>query len=420
MKLPEALTDLRETIHDPLLLDISRLKEGAFTRKRAGGMGFPDALCFMLDMNKTALQSRLNRFYREVKGGKSITQQAFSKLRANFDHTPFEVMTRRLVYKEYSGAYELPTWRGYHLLAVDGSYLLLPQEDAIVKEFGVRGGKDKNGIRRASAGISVLFDVLHGWPLDAEIDHTDRSERHALERHIDLLAGKLPGIAANALLLLDRGYPSYDLLRKCEENGLKFVCRCPSQTFRAVMEAPMGDSAVTLKSGQQLRVVKFLLDSGEVETLVSNLFDLPEADFPALYATRWGVETYYHKLKQLVGVEQFSGRTPNAVRQDFWASLVLLINTAIAQQEADEEVANRHESKNNKHSYRATTTKIVIALRDRLIFATLCGYPELAALALEDILFELARAVSPVRPGRSSPRKPKPFLKVNLNLKSVL
>jgi len=63
----------------------------------------------MLDMNKTALQSRLNRFYREVKGRKPITQQAFSKLRANFDHAPFEVMTRRLVFKEYSGKYELPT-----------------------------------------------------------------------------------------------------------------------------------------------------------------------------------------------------------------------------------------------------------------------------------------------------------------------
>jgi len=342
-------------------------------------------------------------------------------------------MTRRLVHKEYSMgadgrlAYELPTWRGFHLLAVDGSYLQLPQEDAIIKEFGVRGGKDKNGERRASAGISVLFDLLHGWPLDAEIEHTDHSERRALERHIDFLAGEFPGIAANSLLLLDRGYPSYDLLQKCEENGLKFVCRCPSHTFKAVMESPMGDNAVKINNDQVIRVVKFLLDSGKVETLVSNLFDLPEDDFPQLYAMRWGIETYYHQLKQLVGVEQFSGRTPNAVRQDFWASLVLLINTAIAQKEADEEVAQRHNSKNNKHFYRASTTKIVIALRlpqetlaARLVFAALCGHPELAALALEDILFDLARAVSPLRPGRSYPRNPRPFLKVRHNLKSHL
>jgi len=81
IELKESLNDLREAIYDPLLLDISRTRKGAFTRKREGGMGFPDALCFMLDMNKTTLHSRLNRFHREIKGGKSITQQAFSKLR---------------------------------------------------------------------------------------------------------------------------------------------------------------------------------------------------------------------------------------------------------------------------------------------------------------------------------------------------
>ena len=421
MKLPESLNDLHEAMYDPLLLDISRMKKGAFTRKREGGMGFPDALCFMLDMNKTALQSRLHRFFREVKGTKPITEQAFSKLRANFDHTPFEVMTRRLIFKEYSiGAdgrltYELPTWRGFHLFAVDGSYLQLPWDDELAREFGVRGGG-----KRPSAGISVLFDLLHGWVLDAEIDRTDRSERHALDRHIDFLAGELPHIAAQALLLVDRGYPSYDLLQKCEENSLKFVMRCPSQSFKAVNEAPMGDSAVTLENGQRLRVVKFLLSSGEVEILVTNLFDLPETEFPALYAMRWGVETYYHKLKQIVGVEQFSGRTPNSIRQDFWASMVLLVNTAIAQQEADEEVGRRHQNKQNKHFYRAATTKIVIALRDRLVFATLCGYPALAAIALEDILDELSRAVSPVRPGRSYPRKPRFYAAADHNRKSVL
>ena len=36
MGLQESLTYLRKAMYDPLLLDISRLKEGVFTRKRAG------------------------------------------------------------------------------------------------------------------------------------------------------------------------------------------------------------------------------------------------------------------------------------------------------------------------------------------------------------------------------------------------
>jgi len=415
MKIQESRGCVQQTMYDPLLLEISRLKESAFTRRRAGGMGFSDALGFMLDMRKTTIQSRLNAFYRQVKGSESISQQAFSKLRAQFDHTPFEVMVRSLVYKEYSGAYELPTWLGFHLLAVDGSYLQLPWEAQLARTFGVRGRGN-----RPNAGISVLYDVLHGWVLDAEIAHTDRNERHALVRHIDFLAGELPDIAQSALLLLDRGYPSYDVLQKCEENGLKFVCRCSCSSFKAVNEAPMGDSAAKLEDGRTVRVVKFALSSGETEVLVTNLFDLPEAEFPALYALRWGIETLYHELKHKVGVEKFSGKTPNAIRQDFWASLVLLINVAIAQKEADEAVAERHKGRRVKHSYHARTTDIIISLRDRLVFATLCGHPAIADIALDSIFSELSRVVSPVRPGRHYPRVPRPFAAANQNLKSVL
>ena len=83
--------------NDPELLDISRFEKTAFTRRRAGGMGFAEALSFMLDMRKTTIQSRLNVFYRHVKGCDPISQPAFTKLRAQFDHTPFEAMLRDLV-----------------------------------------------------------------------------------------------------------------------------------------------------------------------------------------------------------------------------------------------------------------------------------------------------------------------------------
>jgi len=412
MENTKALARVQEIVNDPILLELSRLNEKAFTRKREGGMGFPDALCFMLDMGKTTLQTRLNRFYFQVKGAKAISQSAFTQLRANFDHTPFEVMVRELVHDEYSGQEELPLWKGYCVFSVDGSYLQLPWDSELAREFGVRGGGN-----RPSAGISVLFDVLNGWVLDAEIDRTDR---HALDRHIDFLAGELPNIAAQALLLVDRGYPSYDLLQKCEENGLQFVCRCPSQTFKAVMEAPMGDSTVTLDNGQTIRVVKFVLNSGEVEILATNLFDLPTADFPQLYAMRWGVETMYHELKQVVGVEKFSGKTANSIRQDFWASLLLLNLAAIFQKEADDAVAERQKDMQVKHLNRARTSDIIITLRDRLVFARLCGHKSLAQWEVANIMRELSRAISPVRPGRSYPRKPRFYAAARQNLKSVL
>ena len=92
-------------------------------------MSFQDALTFMLDMRKTTLQTRLNLYFERVKGGDPISQQAFSKLRMKFNHSPFETMVRELVKKEYCGQYQLPLWNGYHVLAIDGSYLQLPRVD---------------------------------------------------------------------------------------------------------------------------------------------------------------------------------------------------------------------------------------------------------------------------------------------------
>lgn len=133
--------DLLHFLHvianDEETLDTARLNPNAFIRNR--GMPFPKALAFMLDMNKTALQTRLNLFFKHTEGGNPISQPAFSKLRMNFDHSPFEKMVRGLVHKEYLGQYELPLWNGYHIFAIDGSYLQLPRVAALRDEFGVRG-----------------------------------------------------------------------------------------------------------------------------------------------------------------------------------------------------------------------------------------------------------------------------------------
>jgi hypothetical protein len=405
----------RELAEDPQVMEISRTKDTAFTRKREGGMGFSDALCLLLDLCKTTLQTRLNRFYINEKGGEPIKQPSFTKLRANFDHTPFELMVRETVEEEYSGRYELPTWRGFHVLANDGSYLQLPGAPALAEAFGVRGGGN-----RPSAGISVLYDLLHGWVIDPIITRTDMNERGQLKKHVDYLCGVLPDIAAKTLLLLDRGYPSQEIFAKLEEESLHFCARCKHDFTVDVRDAPLGSSTVTLKSGQTLRVVKFLLSSGETETLLTNLFDLPEADFPALYAMRWGVETLYHTLKKKVGVEQFSGRTENSVYQDFWASMALLNVAATFQKEADEELAKRHEGKLLKHSYRARNSDLIVTLRDRFIFASLCGNRSITDREYGVIMRQLASSVSPLRPGRSFPRAKRPFASANHFLKSRL
>jgi len=96
---------LKEVTHDHKTLEAARLQEKAFTRNRR--MLFSSALCFMLNMRKTTLQTRLNMYFEHNKKGEPICQQAFSKLRSNFDHSPFVTMLRTIVKREYSGDNEL-------------------------------------------------------------------------------------------------------------------------------------------------------------------------------------------------------------------------------------------------------------------------------------------------------------------------
>jgi hypothetical protein len=66
-----------------------------------------------------------------------------------------------------------------------------------------------------------------------------------------------------------------------------------------------------------------------------------------IYHKRWGVETLYDVLKVRLTLENFSGKTAEAVRQDFYASIFLTGLESLLTRETDQELAKR--SKFDKH-----------------------------------------------------------------------
>jgi len=380
-------------IFAPSTLEKARLSARYFTRNRK--MGFCDALLFFLDMNKTSLQTRLNIFFKE-KSDKLMSEQAFSALRNKFDHSPFETMQRELVFEEYSPTNtKLLRWNGYFLLSVDGTYLLLPKNKALREVFGTRG----EGGRCVCAGVSVLYDVLNHFPIHPILTHSDMNERKECANHIDFLRKELPFVADKSLVLLDRGYPSAELFRYFNENGVKFLARCAKNYSLATENAPLGDSVVTLSDRTTVRVYKFKLITGEIETLITNLFDIPCEEFPKLYAMRWGVEGFYFTLKKIVCVEKFSGRNEIAVRQDFWCSMVLMIATAVFQRDADKVVQSKQEHKKNKHFYKTRTSDLVVNMRNHFIFSV-CAQDNNAAIILDSLIALCARSTTAIQPDR--------------------
>lgn len=403
---------LSEIIHNPQTLQISRLSERWFIRERK--MTFTEAVSFFFDLKKTSLQTRLNNFFDVFKKGTTMTQQGFSKLRARFNHKPFELMLREVVSREYSGEYPLDTWNGMHVFAVDGSYLQLPHTDELKELYGTRGQKHS-----VSAGISILYDVMSGWVINPIITRANMNERRECEKHVSFLRDNLPHIDSK-LIVVDRGYPSDKMIRTIQDAGMKYLLRCCSVFYPIVSNAPIGNTVVTLPKGLTLRVYKFLLPSGETETLLTNLFDVSDDDLSLLYHKRWGIETMYNNLKNIVCLENFSGRTPNSILQDFWASMVLMNSVAVFQKQANKAISEKQNFRKRKYEYKVRTSDLVVTLRDRFIFTCLHSNKFLSLKRMNSVIQTLSLSVSPVRPDRSFPRPIDNRSKFNLFLKSHL
>jgi len=404
---------LKSIARDRETCKFSRNNENLFTRNSV--LSFATIVLFLLEMRKSALQARGNVFFNKLLGGFNIfiTKQAISKRRNSFDHTPFEKMHKAVVQEEYSGKYKTALWKGYTILSVDGSYLQLPREKNLVQAFGARGADNF-----PMAGVSVLYDVLHHWPIDATITHSNMNERTECEKHINYLCEYLPEVAKRSILTLDRGYPSLEMYSFLENKGMKFVVRCCKKSLKEINDSPIGDNVVTLKNGLNLRIIKTDEIFGKEYVLATNLFEFTLLEILDLYAKRWCIETMYRILKEHLFIEGFSGKTVNSIYQDFYATIVILISVAIFQKEGNKMAKEVRKHKNYKYEYEVNLSNLVSTLRDHFVHIVLF-HPneEYVESEIYRITSLIAQSVLPVIKNRRFPRKPKPHYKAKHNLK---
>lgn len=209
------------------------------------------------------------------------------------------------------------------MFAINGTTVALPDKPSLCKAFGgFRRKKDS-----PTAGASILYDIENDWIVDATIDLYPTMERTRAAGHIQHL--KELGIARQSLVLLGRGYPDAKFLTFLHANGIRYLMRCKRKRNYMVDETQSDDFTLELNHNISLRAIRVLLPSGKTETLITNLFDLPYEQFKTLYFRCWPMETKYDILKNKLELCNFTGCSPNAILQDFWAS-VHLANTAAA------------------------------------------------------------------------------------------
>ena len=390
-------------------LENARVSPNYFRRNRK--MSFQDILYFLITSCKMATQCALTDFFNSIKRDIHMSQQAMSKARNHFDHTPFSSAFNVLRDKEYRLENESNLRRlyGYNIIAVDGSVIPLPNIPKLRQEFGESNGSP-------SARASMALDIVNDRIVDANLCPMKVDERTMAMEHIEEISKRLT--MKKTIFLFDRGYPSKELICKLLCKKAKFIMRVRTKYSKKVDEAPLGSSTIELFDGIVLRCIKFFLPSGEVETLLTNLTKMKTSKFRKLYFKRWGVETKYDVVKNKWEMPNFTGYTKNVILQDFWISMLLTNVTAIAKAEADKNIKLRLSGKKNKHEYQANINTIVFSLRYYLVrIAATTNEAERVRL-FNKLINEISHSVVPVRKDRQVGRKTPRNAKYHHNKKS--
>ena len=409
MTLLKCAERIRAIFSNPRTMEEARTEARHFTRNRK--MPFARLLEYLLHGSKGATQSVLNEFLQGSEEGIHMTQQALSKARTHFDHSPFLKAFYEVVNAEYnlSNDPNLPRRYGYKFLAVDGSIISLPNLPELNELFGdVKGSP--------SARADIALDVLNDRIVEAEFGPLSGDERSMAIEHIRKLQGRIR--MEDTVFLFDRGYPSKELIEAILQAGAHFIMRVKRKFNVDVDAAPMGSSVVILGGGIRVRVVKFTLPSGQTETLISDLFDMEESAFQELYFLRWSVEEKYDVVKNKLELPNFTGRTVNVLYQDFWISMLLANAASVAKAEADGKVQTKRAGKANQYQYQTNVNNAIASLRNRFADAVFCPDPSLRATRVEAIIREIAASAVPRRPDRNVPRKKARKAKYHHNKKS--
>lgn len=170
-----------------------------------------------------------------------------------------------------------------------------------------------------------------------------------------------------------------------------------------------------------VRFVRVILDDGEVEVLVTSLLDetrYPTSLFKPLYHLRWGVETFYDRVKNRLNLENFSGFPVEAVKQDFYATCFISRLESILTQDAgailDQKTdQNRYPQQVNKAvSFNAIQNQVIQLLITEQNLELLCTQ-------LTDLFLTTPVCVRPGRKVERKKRKPGRLLHYYKRLRKI-
>lgn len=355
--------------------------------------------------------------------GIEVTASAVSQRRAQIDPAVF-----RAVFDNFNSACaDDALFRGYRLLAADGTVVNLPRNPS-APSFVCNDGIPK-GVNQLH--LTPLYDILNRTFADAVIQpEPQKDEIGAL---VDMLGRN--SFSQKTLIIADRGFESYNLIAHClEKPNTDFLIRVKQSrsAMREVAKLPMLELECTIsftitttqtnrdkESGfvylqvpkkskvgaktrrgrwdfpspypMRFRICRFQLNNGEFETVATSLpqsFTL--ADIKDLYHLRWGIETSFRDLKYSLGLVNLHGKSDSFAEQEIYANLTAF---NFASRICREVIVRQ--PKEGICAYKINFKMAVMLCREFIRTRNMDG---------EKLLKDIARYTVPIRPGRQDQR----------------
>jgi Transposase DDE domain len=360
-----------------------RVNDKDFSRKRL--LSFTIIAVLILRGHKFSLQNALNKVF-EALGKLRLTptnsalcqarQKISPELFVHLHHT-----ARDDFYQLYGQDGEVLTWRGHRVLAYDGSDLNLPNTPELQKAFSIQ--RNQHGFQSVHALAGILYDVRNDIAIGAQLGPLQAEKNFLLN---DLWSGTKP----SDLIVMDRLFDDYVVIATAKKDDREVVIRCPRNSFAVVNEFWDSDETerlATLRMPQtaktrkyvrqhglpeavQVRLMKFELETGEVEVLLTTLCDrrrYPTAEFKELYHWRWNEETFLDRIKNIFEVERFSGFSETAIKQDFFGVIFLATLESILTKGPQSELAEQDRRRRNKTRAMVNRAVSYVSLIDRTV-----------------------------------------------------
>ena len=415
------------TTLDHKLQKLDRLKhsenlltgKNCFTRKERK-LSFREDMKILMSVGSASMKKELFDYFDY--DSDTVSLPGFIRSRAKIKEEAFKELMKMM-----NKAYPCKkTYKGYRLLAVDGSELPVSTDINDIETHCNDSSKDGHD----SLHINAVYDVLNHRYIDNIVQPIKKKhETNAMIKMVRRYEGD------KAIFIADRFYGSFNCVENIRHTNHKFLIRIKDVTsysykFKyvpSVMKEGEFDEDIhvifTNKRTKDIlahpeiykvwtdpkkrfdflnednhfyeadyRVVRFHTGGEEAyETIITNLDRdmFPSSEIKKLYNLRWGIEVSYRHLKYSVSLNALHSRRRDFIRQEIWARMIMF---NIAMIITDHIQDKKSDKKKRRWEYAVNITMAIFFTKEYMIKRKGGDPPDLESLIASQIL--------PIRPDR--------------------